>query len=94
MMTDTMDHETEWDSEEKTSNALLCMLGLGVGEILGSLAFGRIIDKCSMNFTVLLNCLVVAVAFGFLILYGVQYKFSLPMALAMTTSWGVQDAGV
>jgi len=42
LMTATMDDPKATDS---TSNALLCMLGLGTGEIIGSLVFGRITDK-------------------------------------------------
>lgn len=55
MMKDTMEEErTDWDNTEKTSKALLCMIGLGFGEIFGSLAFGRIIDKFSLTGMVLL----------------------------------------
>ena len=70
------------------------MLGLGVGEIIGSLAFGRIIDKCSLGCTVIVNCLAVALSFVLLIYFGIMYRFTVARAIAMTTSFGVQDAGV
>ena len=89
MMTDTMGERTEWDSKEKTSYALLCMLGLGAGEILGALAWGKIIDKCPTKVTVLINVLAVTVSFAFLILYATLYKFTYPLALLMTFSLGV-----
>ena len=90
MMTDTMEEtRPEWDSTEKTSKALLCMLGLGVGEIVGSLAFGRILDKCSLTWMVIIQCLAVTIAFGLLIVYGIQYEFTFVGAVAMTTSFGV-----
>lgn len=73
MMTETMADRDEWDNKERTSKALLCMLGLGVGEIVGSLAFGRLMDKCSIRLMVLANCLAVTIAYGFLILYGAHY---------------------
>mmetsp|Transcript_23318 Transcript_23318/g.27367 ORF Transcript_23318/g.27367 Transcript_23318/m.27367 type:complete len:209 (-) Transcript_23318:185-811(-) len=94
MMDDTMDDKSDWSEDEKTSNALLCMLGLGTGEILGSLFFGRITDKCAYWKTVLANFIVTTIAFAFLILYGVLYDFSFGLALAMTLTWGVQDAGM
>ena len=96
IMTETMNDDDygEWTSDEKTSLALLCMLGLGVGEIIGSLAFGRIIDKCRLGCTVFLNCLAVTLSFALLIYYGIMYRFTVAIAIAMTTSFGVQDAGV
>lgn len=33
------------DANDSTPNALLCMIGLGTGEIIGSMVFGRITDK-------------------------------------------------
>ena len=93
MMTDTMEDKTEWDSNEKTSKALLCMLGLGAGSIVGWLFFGRITDKCSIKVTVLLNVFATTIAYGCLFLYAAIYKFSFPLAIAMTFTWGAQDAG-
>ena len=57
------------DANEKTSTALLAMLGLGAGEIIGAIAFGIITDKCTKRTTVLLNVLAVTVGFGFLFNY-------------------------
>ena len=36
MMTETMSNRTDWTSDEKTAKALLCMVALGLGEVLGS----------------------------------------------------------
>ena len=41
MIVETMVNE-EWDDQKKNSTALLCMIGLGVGEIVGSLIFGYV----------------------------------------------------
>ena len=41
MIVETMANE-EWDDQKKNSTALLCMVGLGVGEIVGSLIFGLV----------------------------------------------------
>jgi len=65
------------------------MLGLGVGEILGALAFGRITDKLTYKTTVILNLIVVSLAYAILIGYGVYYTFSFPLACAMTFAWGI-----
>ena len=58
MLVDTMDDITKWDDAEKTSNALLCMLGLGAGEIIGSLVFGKVTDKLPFKTIIVIkhNC--------------------------------------
>ena len=89
MMTETMGDHSEWKSTEKTSRALLCMLGLAAGSILGWIIFGRITDKCSIKVTVLINMLVTTFAYTFLILYGAVYDFSYFKAIAMTFTWGL-----
>lgn len=70
------------------------MLGLGVGEIVGSLIFGMIIDKCKFKVAILLNILALAIGYVVLIGYTVQYEFSFVGACALTFTYGVQDAGV
>ena len=35
IIVNTMDDKTTWDDQEKASNALLCLFGFGVGEIVG-----------------------------------------------------------
>ena len=89
MMVDTMADQTGLTDQEKTSKALFGMLGLGVGEIFGSLVFGSVTDKCSLKTTVLLNMLALAIGYTFLIAFGVVYSFSMPLAVAMTFTWGV-----
>ena len=84
-----MQEQTEWKSTEKTSRALLCMLGLAAGSILGWIIFGRITDKCSIKITVLINMLVTTTAYAFLLLYGAIYEFSYFKAIAMTFTWGL-----
>ena len=65
------------------------MLGLGTGEIGGSILFGRITDKCSTKVTVVANMVALTVAYFFLILYGAIYEFSFYLAILMTFTWGV-----
>ena len=70
------------------------MLGLGFGEILGSLLFGKITDKCKFKVTILLNILALSLGYAFLIAYTARYEFSFVLACTMTFFWGVQDAAV
>ena len=84
---DTM-HEVEWDKEEKASNALLCMLGLGVGESIGAILAGRLIDKCPVKCQVIVEVLVATLAYSALILYASFDEFSFVTASVVTTLWG------
>ena len=93
MMTDTMSNRTDWTSDEKTAKALLCMVALGIGEVLGSPVQGRILDKCSTKIAGLFNIIATTVAYFFLILYGAVYEFSFGLAIAMTFTFGIQDIG-
>ena len=94
MMVDTMDDRSSWSDSDKTSNALLCMLGLGSGEIVGSVVFGRITDNCTHKKTVILNAMMTSLSYVFLFLYGSIYDFSFTLAVLMTFTWGLQDSGV
>ena len=94
MMVDSMGENEGWSKQEKASNALLCMLGLGPGEIFGAIAFGRITDKCSHRTTVIVNVVVLTLAYALLILYCAIYQFSFPLAIAMTLVFGLQDSGI
>ena len=86
--------ERPWSQQDKTSYALLCMLGLGSGEILGSLLFGSIMDKLSYKKTVLINIIALSISFAMMIAYSVILDFSFTLACVMTLAWGVQDAGI
>ena len=94
MMVDTMDDDVSWSKQTKDSNALFCMIALGVGEIFGSMAFGYITDNFTTNQTGLINIITCSIGYGFLILYGIVYDFSFYLGILMTFSWGVQDAGI
>ena len=94
MMVDTMEDRTEWGDQDKDSKALLVMIALGVGEVLGSKVFGYITDKCETKKTVLLNMLACTVGYAILVLYGAIYDFTFYLGILMTFSWGIQDAGI
>lgn len=94
MLVDTMDDITKWDDAEKTSNALLCMLGLGAGEIIGSLVFGKVTDKLPFKTIIVINTITLTVGYGCLFLYGAVYDFSFYLGVLLTFAWGVQDSGM
>ena len=64
------------------------MFGLGPGEIIGSIVFGRITDKYTHKTTVIINVIVLSVSFGLLIIYSALYTFSYPLAISMTLGLG------
>lgn len=70
------------------------MLGLGAGEILGSLLFGSIADKLSYEISIFINIIAAAIAFAMMILYCVLLDFSFVLACIMNLTWGIQDAGI
>ena len=93
MMTDTMDKDSELDAEDKASKALYCMLGHGVGSIIGSLMFGRLYDKLKTHETAIANIVASIIAYACLFLYGSLYEFQFWSGILMTFTWGVKDAG-
>ena len=94
IMVQSMEKRNEWSKQDKTSYALLCMLGLGAGEILGALLFGAIMDKCLYKQTVFINMITLSISFAMMILYSVILDFSFTLACLMTLTWGIQDAGI
>lgn len=69
------------------------MLGLGAGEILGSLAFGRITDKCKFKVTIILNIIAASISYLMILVYTSLYEFNFELATTFCFLWGVQDAG-
>ena len=92
MMVDTMD-ETDWNDKTKDANALLCMMGIGIGQVTGSLFFGRITDKLSFRKMIVTNIIVSTISYAVLILYCSFYKFNWYAAFLMTITWGFNDGG-
>jgi len=92
MMTYTMD--SGWDTDLKNKKALLALIGLGIGQIFGSLLMGRILDKFSTRFTVYANVLVSVSAYLILLAFARHASFSMEFACFMNFFLGWQDAGV
>ena len=70
------------------------MIGLGVGEIGGSIVFGKVTDMDSHSKKILINVIAASIACVMLILYTAIYKFTFYFSIIMTLTWGVQDAGI
>ena len=70
------------------------MVGLGVGEIVGAMLFGKIGDNFSMKVTIAANMFSVVCAFSITLGYIIRYRYSLPFGFFMTFFWGIQDGGL
>ena len=70
------------------------MIGLGSGEILGAIIFGRIGDALSMRILIVANILSAVSAFIFAIWYSIGFEFNFWLAILMTFFWGLQDGGL
>ena len=91
MIVETMDDE-EWDDQKKNSIALLCMVALGIGEVVGSSIFGLVQDKCSMTVSLYVGLLFQILGLGTMISYTLKFSFDPYLCTAMTFTWGAQDA--
>ena len=70
------------------------MIGLGMGEIVGSIVFGKLGDKVSMRAVIAANIFVAIVAFSTTIWYTIRFHFSLEGATLMTFIFGFSDGGL
>jgi hypothetical protein len=78
LMTDTMSTNLKtqnWSDQTKQKNCLLALVGLGLGEILGSLVLGQIQDKYSNRLTIITCLLLSSLAIGITILFVRIYYF-------------------
>jgi MFS family permease len=97
LMTDAIKANPEtqsWVAATSNKHCLLALVGFGVGEIVGGLALGKIMDKIG-NKASLVLCLVLmlvgtAAALAFIFIF----SFTLWLAVIMTFTWGVQDGAL
>lgn len=75
LLQDTMvkPSQKSWDEDTRTSKAILTMVGLGIGEILGALIFGKATDILSKPKIVGANLLAFTISFIFMALYTFLY---------------------
>ena len=65
------------------------MLGLGIGEISGSMLFGYITDNFPIPKVILINMCSCTLGYVALIMYGFNYEFNWYLACFMTFCWGI-----
>ena len=83
----------DWNDNKKLSMSLFAMIPLGVGEIIGSLAMGKVSDKYGPKTTVIIVLILTLTAFVVLFATIVNYRFN-ALTFVMTFMWGIQDASV
>lgn len=69
------------------------MCGLGVGEIVGGIGMGIIVDKIGAKKSSLINSLLILIQTVLVCIYIEIDNYSF-LAYAMTFAWGVQDSSV
>lgn len=72
---------------------MLTMVSLGVGELVGSLLIGQIIDKLSSRAATVVNSIFVAIAMIISLIFIKVNEYNV-LAFAMTFMWGVVDSVV
>lgn len=93
-----------YKDDKKTSLACMTMIGLGAGEILGSLANGKLNDKLGVKIYLWICVVEVSLAFIMLFWYVntwnwdctdcVHMDYDLTSAIAVAFCWGLQDSGI
>ena len=83
-----------YSDQEQNYLALLATVSFGVGEIIGSVIWGIITDKCSTKITILSNILMFLIANIALFAFNYHGHFSLFFASVMTFTYGMQDAAI
>lgn len=59
----------DWNNAKQTKYALLCMVFLGVGEIVGAIVIGKLHDKLKYKKVIFVHLVLVSVAFAVVIFY-------------------------
>mmetsp|Transcript_34919 Transcript_34919/g.33963 ORF Transcript_34919/g.33963 Transcript_34919/m.33963 type:complete len:224 (-) Transcript_34919:26-697(-) len=86
---DTM--PVDYTDNEKFQASMLAMIYLGVGEVIGGIFMGLLIDKYGCKNCTYINILNVLVASSLVAIYMYNNRYSW-MAYAMTFFWGWQDS--
>lgn len=79
---------------KKTSYACTAMIGIGAGEIIGSLANGKLNDKCGVKRYLWICVGELIIAYAMMFWYNEKDDWTLPSACATAFFWGVQDSGI
>ena len=70
------------------------MLGVGFGQITGTILNGQLHDRFGCRKTILVNIVQNLLAYGITLMYLYVGSFSMPFAMACSFSWGMIDGGL
>ena len=87
-MNDTMDDSKGWSKDKKLSMSLFAMIPLGLGEVIGALIIGKIVDKYGPKVGIVYIMTLTVIAFGVLFAYIAVFEFG-PLTFIMTFLWGL-----
>ena len=73
---------------------MIAMLGIGFGQITGTILNGQIQDRFGAHKTILVNIVLNLLCFWITLMYLYVGSFSMPFAMACTFSWGMIDGGL
>ena len=73
--------------------AMLAMVALGCGEMVGGQFLGRCIDKIGSRKSTLINAMIMTIMAVFSISFLIVNKYDW-LAFAMALFWGIQDSSI
>eukprot|EP00347_Sterkiella_histriomuscorum_P005421 403356681 len=88
IITDTIPGD---DDNDKFMKSMFAMVALGVGEMVGGLFIGQIIDRYGNRKAAVANVVLILIQTGITITYIVIYEYSW-LAFLMTFAWGFADS--
>ncbi|CDW80279.1 major facilitator superfamily protein [Stylonychia lemnae] len=84
---------TDDDSQSQFKKAMLAMVALGVGEMMGGQIIGLVVDKVNSKVACIVNLVIMIVMFAFTFGFLVDYRYTW-LTFVMTFLWGLQDSAV
>ena len=85
--------KTAEDAQYEFKMSMLAMVALGVGEIVGSITMGLIVDHLGAKKSSLFNMMFIGLATVVVVIYIEEDTYSW-LAFVMTFLWGVQDSAI
>jgi MFS family permease len=80
-----------WDGDKTNHYCLLALVGLGIGEVVGALLFGKIEDNFSGKISTTFCLAMTSFSCLLCILYTLYFDFTLWMSALLCAFWGLQD---
>mmetsp|Transcript_18308 Transcript_18308/g.25368 ORF Transcript_18308/g.25368 Transcript_18308/m.25368 type:complete len:129 (-) Transcript_18308:97-483(-) len=81
----------DWDDSKVNARALLAMVALGIGEIVGAILTGFVQDKYGYRIMIIFSLILTIIAFIILIAYNQKFVYG-PITFFMTLTWGMQNS--